>query len=56
MYNEEFFKQLSDYFTSAELVEFLDIPIETILELLQQNTEYIEDNEELLRERINYGV
>lgn len=54
--DEEFRKQLADYFTAAELVDFLDIPVEVLIDILHDQTDYIDDNLEVLSERINYGV
>ncbi len=40
---EEFKKRLADYFTSPELIDLLDIPVEELIELV---AEYIEDKHE----------
>lgn len=42
--DEEFKKRLADYFTSSELVELLDIPVEEMIDLLGETiTENIEE-------------
>lgn len=51
--DEEFKKRLADYFTGAELVEVLDVPIEELIELL---SDYITDQKAELDEYTNYGI
>lgn len=50
--DEEFKKRLSDYFTSAELVDLLDVPTDILVDLLE---EYIDDKREELDDYLNYG-
>lgn len=50
--DEEFKKRLIDYFTGAELVELLDIPVEELVELL---SEQIEEKAEEINDFIQYG-
>jgi len=45
-------KRLSDYFTSAELVDLLDVPTDELVPLL---TEYILEKKEQLDDFLNYG-
>jgi protein associated with RNAse G/E len=52
MDDEEFKKVLCDYFTSAELVELLDIQIENLVEYIDEE---IQENKEKLIEFITYG-
>lgn len=47
--DEEFKKRIIDYFTSPELVELLDVPVEELVELL---SEEIEDKIEEINEYI----
>ena len=49
--DEEFEKQLADYFTGPELVDLLDIPIEELIGLLWEP--YIVENSEELKDVIN---
>jgi hypothetical protein len=42
---QEYEQSIIDLFTPAELVEFLDIPIETLVDMLWDS--HIEDNAEL---------
>jgi hypothetical protein len=50
---DEYFRQaLIDYFTGPELVDLLDTPVGELVDLL---SEQIEENEEKLREYINFG-
>ena len=51
--DEEFLKSLGDYFTSAELVDFLDIPTEELIPLI---LDYIDEQKGELDEYLNYGV
>ena len=50
--DDEFRKRLADYFTSAELVELLDIPVEELIGFLE---EYIIENSEEIKDYMNYG-
>jgi hypothetical protein len=50
--DEEFNKRLVDYFTSAELVDLLDVPVEELVSLL---AEHIEDKKDFLEDYLNYG-
>jgi len=49
--DEEFTKQLADYFTGPELVDLLNIPVEELIGLLWDP--YIEDNIKELKDVIN---
>jgi len=50
---DEYFRlAVIDYFTGPELVDFLDTPVEELVSLL---SEQIEENEEKLREHLNFG-
>lgn len=48
----EFIKRLEDYFTSAELVEALDVPIGILVDALY---DIIQFNQNELQEYMNYG-
>lgn len=48
----EFEKYVADYFTGAELVDLLDIPMEELVSLL---SEYIDEKREEISEYISYG-
>jgi hypothetical protein len=50
--DEEFRKILIDYFTGPELVDLLEIPVEELVDLLQ---DYILDMKEEIDEFICYG-
>lgn len=50
--DEEFKKRLCDYFTPSELLDVLDVPIASLVDLLE---EYIEEQQEELNEYITYG-
>lgn len=50
--DEEYKKRLADYFTGAELVDLLDIPVEELIELL---SEYIDEKVEDINEFMHYG-
>lgn len=49
--DEEFAKQLADYFTGPELVDLLNIPVEELVGLLWDP--YVEDNMEDLKDAIS---
>lgn len=49
---EEFKKLVADYFTAPELVDLLDVPMEELVDLLE---EYIEDKYTEIQEIVNYG-
>lgn len=49
---DEFIKQLSDYFTSSELIELLDVTTEDVVWAF---LEKVEDVREDLEEIIHYG-
>lgn len=51
--DEEFQKQLADYFTGPELIDLLEVPVEELVELLWEP--YILDKKDELAEFINYG-
>jgi hypothetical protein len=51
--DDEFLKRLGDYFTSAELVDFLDVPVTELIPLI---TEYIEEQKGELDEYLEHGV
>lgn len=51
--DEEYIKALADYFTSEELVDFLDIPTIELIPLIE---DYILDKKEDLDEYLAYGV
>lgn len=51
--DEEFLKQIEDYFTSAELVDFLDIPTGELIPLI---LDYIEESKGEIDEYLNHGV
>jgi hypothetical protein len=51
--DDEFLKRLGDYFTSAELVDFLDIPAAELIPLI---TDYIEEQKGELDEYLEHGV
>ena len=51
--DEEFKRQLADYFTSAELVDRLDVPVEELIDFLE---DYIADNIEELKDQMLYGL
>lgn len=51
--DSEFARQLSDYFTGPELLDILEVPIEELVGLLE---EYILEQENELREYMQYGV
>ncbi len=51
--DNEFKKQLADYFTGPELLDLLDVPMDELVNLLE---EYIGDKENELKEYINYGA
>lgn len=51
--DDEFLKNVGDYFTSAELVDFLDIPTEELIPLI---IDYIEENKGELDEYLNHGT
>jgi hypothetical protein len=51
--DEEFKKRVADYFTSAELVDHLDIPVEDLVDLIES---YLEDNEDKLEDLMTYGL
>lgn len=50
--DSEFERRITDYFTSTELVDLLDIPIEELLPLIE---EYIIEKKEEIDDFINYG-
>jgi hypothetical protein len=50
--DDEFRKRLADYFTGPELVELLEIPVEELVDLLQ---DYILDMKEEVDDYISYG-
>lgn len=49
---DEFKKQLADYFTGPELLDLLDVPMDELVNLLE---DYIGDKENELKEYIHYG-
>jgi hypothetical protein len=51
--DDEFKKQLADYFTGPELLDLLDVPMDELVDLLE---DYIGDKENELKEYINYGT
>lgn len=51
--DEEFKKRLSDYFTSAELVDLLDVPTDVLIDFIE---DYIEERIEELNDYLNYGT
>lgn len=53
MMDEEFLKNVEDYFTGAELVDFLDIPTGELIPLI---LDYIEENKGEIDEYLNHGV
>jgi len=50
--DEEFAKRLADYFTGPELLSLVEVPMEILVELLE---EYILENEEELNDFMSYG-
>jgi hypothetical protein len=50
--DEEFKKRLSDYFTSTELVDLLDVPTDILIDLLE---EYIDERKTEIEDFLNYG-
>lgn len=50
--DDEFRKQLEDYFTSAELVELLDIRVGDLIGFFE---DYIMENATEVKEYMNYG-
>lgn len=49
--DENFKKALADFFTAQELVDFLEIPVEDIIELFEED---IKDFEDELKDEMNY--
>lgn len=49
--DDNFKKALADFFTAQELVDFLEIPVEDIIELFEED---IKDFEDDLKEEMNY--
>lgn len=50
--DNEFAKQLADYFTGPELVDLLDVPMDDLVSMLE---DYILDKQNELKEYIQYG-
>lgn len=50
--DNEFAKQLADYFTGPELIDLLDVPMDELVGVLE---DYILDKENELKDYINYG-
>lgn len=50
--DDEFKKQLADYFTGPELLDLLDVPMDELVDLLE---EYISERQNEFKEYINYG-
>ncbi len=53
--DEEFKNRLADYFTSAELVDLLDIPIELIIDFLDEYDILTPQKYAEVVDFINYG-
>lgn len=51
--DDEFKKQLADYFTGPELLDVLDVPMAELVDLLE---DFIAAQENELKEYINYGT
>ncbi len=49
--DDNFKKALADFFTAQELVDFLEIPVEDIIELFEED---IKDFEDDLKDEMNY--
>lgn len=49
--DDNFKKALADFFTAQELVDFLEIPVEDIIEVFEED---IKDFEDELKDEINY--
>ena len=49
--DDNFKKALADFFTAQELVDFLGIPVEDIIEVFEED---IKDFEDELKEEMNY--
>lgn len=50
--DEEFRQQLTDYFTGPELLELLDVPMDELVDMVE---EYILDKKRELKEFMKYG-
>ncbi len=51
--DDEYVKRLCDYFTSAEIVDLLDVPIEELIPIIE---DYIIEKKAELDDFINYGT
>lgn len=51
--DDEFRQQLADYFTGPELLELLDVPMDELVDMVE---EFILDKENELKEYMKYGV
>lgn len=51
--DDEFRRQLADYFTGPELLELLDVPMDELVDMVE---EFILDKENELKECMKYGV